>query len=114
MRLSRRVALFLVAASLVTVLPYEAMSHARVHAGKAADPQPFGAECRVRVTGVDVVAHCHNPYPDTDRVSLHIECDPWWDIDTDTAPLAAGPAMTVRLSGRCWEKVRSAWVSHGR
>jgi len=113
-RLPRRFAPFLVAVSLVVTLSYEAMPHARVKAGRTPDPQPFGAECRVRVTGSEAVAYCHNPYPETDHVRLHIECDPWWDIDTDTAPVDAGPAMTVRLSGRCWDKVRSAWVSHQR
>ncbi|MEU6365997.1 hypothetical protein ABZ876_09610 [Streptomyces sp. NPDC046931] len=121
MRLSRRFAPVFLALALVTVLPYEAMPHARgeptgPHArgmsGRSADTRPFEAECRVRVTGPDVVAHCHNPYPRTDHVSLHIECDPWWDLDTDTAPADVGPAMTVRLTGRCWAKVRSAWVGH--
>ena len=88
--------------------------HARDDAGKSADPWPFGSECRVRVAGAHVVAYCHNPYPDTDHVSLHIECAQWWDIDTDTAPAEAGPATTVRLTGRCWEGVRSAWVDHRR
>ncbi|GAA3036540.1 hypothetical protein [Streptomyces glomeratus] len=131
MRLSRRFAPVFLALALVTVLPYEAMPHARgerterharaertePHArgkgGKSAGGTgPFGADCRVRVTGTDVVAHCHNPYPRTDHVSLHIECDPWWDLDTDTAPVDVGPAMTVRLTGRCWARVRSAWVGH--
>ncbi|MER6125673.1 hypothetical protein ABT173_24200 [Streptomyces sp. NPDC001795] len=123
MRLSRRIAPFLVGASLVMALPYDAVPHARVKhavpdagvkAGKAPDPQPFGADCRVRVTGSHVVAYCHNPYPDTDHVTLHIECDRWWDLDTDSAPVEAGPAMTVRLTGRCWEEVRSAWVDHAK
>ncbi len=123
MRMSRRYAPFLVAAFLVMALPYDALPHARgkhavpharVKKGKTPDPQPFGADCRVGVTGSHVVAYCHNPYPDTDHVSLHIECDRWWDLDTDTAPVDAGPAMTVRLTGRCWEEVRSAWVDHAR
>ncbi|GAA3795940.1 hypothetical protein [Streptomyces chiangmaiensis] len=123
MRLSRRFAPAFLALALLAVLPYDSMPrarvvhpalHARVKSEKTPDPQPFGAECRVGVTGSDVVAYCHNPYPDTDHVSLHIECDRWWDLDTDTAPVEAGPAMTVRLSGRCWENVRSAWVGHAR
>ena len=122
MRLSHRFAPAFLSLALVTVLPYDAMpphgkrtaSHAREDAGKSADPAPFGSECRVLVTGAHVVAYCHNPYPDTDHVSLHIECAQWWDIDTDTAPAEAGPAMTVRLTGRCWEAVRSAWVTHQR
>ena len=123
MRLSRRFAPAFLALALLTVLPYDALpqmrgkhaaSPARADAGKSADPQPFGSECRVRVTGAHVVAYCHNPYPGTDHVSLHIECDPWWDLDTDTAPVDAGPAMTVRLTGRCWKAVRSAWITHRR
>ncbi|MGI5141003.1 MULTISPECIES: hypothetical protein [unclassified Streptomyces] len=123
MRLSRRFGPAFLALALLTVLPYDAMpqtpgkhaaAHARAKAGKTPDPQPFGSDCRVRVTGSEVVADCHNAYPDTDHVSLHIECDQWWDIDTDTAPVDAGPAMTVRLSGRCWQNVRSAWVDHAR
>jgi hypothetical protein len=122
--LSRRCAPAFLTLALVTALPYDALpgagggtsaaSHAREDSGKSADPQPFGSDCRVRVTGTHVVAYCHNPYPDTDHVSLHIECDPWWDLDTDTAPVEAGPAATVRLTGRCWETVRSAWVGHQR
>lgn len=64
------------------------------------------------MTGSHVVAYCHNPYVDTDRVRLHIECARWWDIDTDSAPVDAGPALTVRLTGRCWKEVGSAWISH--
>jgi hypothetical protein len=93
-------------------LPYDAVPHARVGHGKPAVSQPFGAECRTTVTGSHAVAYCHNPYVAADRVSLHIECDRWWDIDSDSAPVEAGPAMTVRLTGRCWEEIRSAWVSH--
>ncbi|CAM5536516.1 Secreted protein OS=Streptomyces alboniger OX=132473 GN=CP975_07575 PE=4 SV=1 [Streptomyces alboniger] len=75
-------------------------------------PRPFGSECRTGISGSNVVAYCHNPYPETDHVRLHVECDRWWDIDVDSAPTAAGPAETVRLTGRCWKEVRSAWVSH--
>ncbi|MGW3498864.1 hypothetical protein [Streptomyces sp. NPDC001020] len=123
MRLSRHIAPWLVAVPLVMSLPYEALPHTRakhavphtrVQAGKTTDPQLFGAACRVGVTGSHVVAYCHNPYPLTDRVSLHIDCERWWDIDTDTAPVEAAPAMTVRMTGRCWERVRSAWVDHQR
>ncbi|MET8634560.1 hypothetical protein ACWEQ2_11280 [Streptomyces sp. NPDC004096] len=121
MRLSRRSAPAFLALALLTVLPYDSLpragvvqAHGDATTGKSTDPQPFGAECRVGVAGSDVVAYCHNPFPDTDRVSLHIECAQWWDIDTDTAPVEAGPALTVRLSGRCWENVRSAWVGHAR
>jgi len=113
-RLPRRIAPVFAAAVLVMALPYDAMPHARVRGGKPAESRPFGAECRTRVTGSHVIAYCHNPYPETDRVGLHIECDRWWDLDSDGAPVEAGPAMTVRLTGRCWEDVRSVWVSHQR
>jgi hypothetical protein len=96
----------------VLLLPYQASSHARVQNARPTDGQPFGAECRVRISGSHVVAHCHNPYVRTDRVSLHIECARWWDIDTDSAPVDDGPAVTVRLAGRCWKEVGGAWVSH--
>ncbi|MER6560603.1 hypothetical protein ABT300_23310 [Streptomyces sp. NPDC001027] len=115
MRLSRSLApATVVALCLVFALPYDASPHARVKAPGTAAPEPFGAECLVGVHGSRVVAHCHNPYADTDRVRLHIECDRWWDLDTDGAPADAGPARTVRLTGRCWKEVRSAWVTHQR
>ncbi|MFF4258189.1 hypothetical protein ACFY1L_44095 [Streptomyces sp. NPDC001663] len=112
MRLFRSLASVTVAVALVLFLPYEAMPHARVHARKPPSPQPFGAECRTRVTGSHVTAYCHNPYVQTDRVSLHVECSRWWDIDTDGAPVDVGPALTVRLTGRCWKEVRSVWINH--
>ncbi|MGW0827290.1 hypothetical protein [Streptomyces sp. NPDC002845] len=112
MRLSRRsFAPVLVAVALVMSLPYEATPHARVAADK---PEPFGASCWTTVTGSNVIAYCHNPYVDLDHVRLHIECDRWWDLDSDGAPVETGPAQTVRLTGRCWKEVRSAWVSHQR
>ena len=107
MRLFPSLAPVTAAVALVLCLPYETFAYARVES-----PEPFGAECRTSVHGSHVVAYCHNPYAETDRVSLHIECDRWWDLDTDGAPVDAGPAMTVRLTGRCWKEVRSAWVSH--
>ena len=114
MRLSRRLASTTVAVALVLPLSYDAIAHARVRAAEAeAEPEaPFGAACRVRITGSHVTAYCHNPYPDVDRVRLHIECTRWWDVDSDGAPVEAGPAQTVRLDGRCWKEVRSVWVSH--
>ncbi|TQJ87147.1 hypothetical protein [Streptomyces sp. SLBN-31] len=110
MRLSRSLASVTAAVALVMSLPFEAVPHARVPGSASAEP--FGAECRTRVTGSHVTAYCHNPYPQTDRVSLHIECDQWWDLDSDGTPVDADPAMTVRLTGRCWEDVRTAWISH--
>jgi hypothetical protein len=113
-RISRSLASATVALTFVLTSPYEAMPHARVEAWNATAPEPFGAECRTAVQGSHVIAYCHNPYVDTDRVRLHIECARWWDLDTDGAPVDAGPAMTVRLTGRCWKEVGSVWVSHQR
>ncbi|MCN9244586.1 hypothetical protein NGF19_28045 [Streptomyces sp. RY43-2] len=114
MRLFRRIAPWLVAVPLVMSLPYEALPQARVRPASTPAPEPFGADCRVRVSGSAVVAYCFNPYPLSDHVSLHIDCARWWDIDTDTAPVEAAPATTVRMTGRCWDTVRSAWANHQR
>ncbi|MGW4721025.1 hypothetical protein [Streptomyces sp. NPDC004291] len=83
----------------------------------AAAPAPgeqenFGASCRTDVEGSRVTAHCQNPYPRTDRVRLHVECEQWWDVDTDSAPVDVGPADYAQLTGRCWKEVRSAWITH--
>jgi hypothetical protein len=100
----------------VLPLSYDAMAHTRVPGVEAeAEPEePFGAACRIRITGSQVTAYCHNPYPETDRVSLHVECARWWDLDSDSSVVDAGPAQTVRLTGRCWKEVGSVWVSHRR
>lgn len=79
---------------------------------RPAPPEPFGAECRTSVLGSHVIAYCHNPYPDTDRVRLHTQCVRWWDIAADAAPVAVAPAQTVRLTDRCWKEVRAVWVTH--
>lgn len=76
--------------------------------------EPFGASCRTTTEGSLVTAFCHNPYPAPDRVRLHIECARWWDVDSDSEPAEAGAAGYVRLTGRCWKEVESAWVSHER
>lgn len=102
------------AAALVLSLTVLAVSPGTAAARDAAPPDLFGASCFTRTTGSRVVAHCSNPYPDVDRVRLHIECDRWWDIDTDTAAVDVGPAQTVRLQGRCWKEIRAAWISHQR
>ncbi|MGR8011337.1 hypothetical protein [Streptomyces hypolithicus] len=114
---NRRAAALVLATVSVTALAAPAV------ADRAAEPErrsakevavPFGSSCRTAVQGSRVVAYCHNPYPETDLVRLHIECDRWWDIDTDAAPVEVGPAQTVRLTDRCWKEVRMAWVSHHR
>lgn len=112
MRMSRSLASATVAVFLVLCLPYEAIPHARVGVREAPSPEPFGASCHSRVRGSQVTAYCHNPYPQPDLVSLHIECARWWDVDSDGVPVEAGPAQTVRLTGRCWKEVRSVWISH--
>ncbi|MER5932203.1 hypothetical protein [Streptomyces sp. NPDC002054] len=74
----------------------------------------FGADCDTGIQGSTVTAVCHNPFPETDLVRLHVECDRWWDVDGDSAPVAVRPAGRVELTGRCWKEVRAAWVSHER
>ncbi|MET9542741.1 hypothetical protein ABZY16_35485 [Streptomyces sp. NPDC006553] len=83
-----------------------------VTAPAAEEPENFGASCRTVVQGSTVTAHCQNPYPRTDRVRLHVECERWWDIDSDSAPVEVGPADYGELTGRCWKEVRSAWITH--
>ncbi|MFJ5830561.1 hypothetical protein [Streptomyces sp. NPDC093089] len=78
----------------------------------AGEPEVFEASCRTVVQGSRVTAHCRNPYPRTDSVRLHVECDRWWDVDSDSAPVEVGPADHAKLTGRCWKEVRSAWVTH--
>ncbi|MFF6784122.1 hypothetical protein [Streptomyces sp. NPDC012510] len=129
MRPSRSFAPAVVALALVLLLPSEGTPHARGESGErlahegtaehharvaAGKPEPFGAACHSTVTASQVIAHCFNPYPAVDRVRLHIECERWWDIDSDGAPVEAGPAQTVRLTGRCWKEVLSVWFSHQR
>lgn len=74
----------------------------------------FGADCDTAIAGSQVTAYCHNRYPETDLVRLHVECDRWWDLDGDAAAVPVGPAGRVELTARCWKEVRSAWVSHQR
>ncbi|MFG3344585.1 hypothetical protein ACGF1Z_05925 [Streptomyces sp. NPDC048018] len=82
-------------------------------AAPAAGPDDtVGASCRTLVQGSLVTAHCQNPYPRTDRVRLHVECDRWWDVDTDSAPVEVGPADYAQVTARCWKEVRSAWITH--
>ncbi|MFJ8307411.1 MULTISPECIES: hypothetical protein [unclassified Streptomyces] len=77
-----------------------------------APPEPFGAACQTSVQGSHVTVYCHNPYPDADRVRLHIHCALWWDLDADSAPVEVGPGQTHRLTDRCWKDVREVWVTH--
>ncbi|MFJ7160118.1 hypothetical protein ACIQUQ_34900 [Streptomyces sp. NPDC101118] len=74
----------------------------------------FGADCDTEVTGSRVTAYCHNRYPRTDLVRLHVECERWWDVDSDSVAVAVAPADHVQLTSRCWKEIRSAWVSHQR
>jgi len=114
----RRLAPVLAAITVLLAPPCEAASRtvAENTAERTAqeDTEPYGASCRIKTDGSETVAHCHNPYVPVDHVRLHVECDRWWDIDTDSAPVEVGPAMTVRLEGRCWKEIRSVWVSHER
>ncbi|MFE5817430.1 hypothetical protein [Streptomyces sp. NPDC056479] len=114
MRLSRRLASTTVAVALVMPVSCAAIAHARVHSVAAEPEELFGAACRISVTGSHVTAYCHNPYPETDSVSLHVECARWWDLDSDGSAVDAEPAQTVRLTARCWKEIDSAWVSHRR
>ncbi|WP_236245388.1 hypothetical protein [Streptomyces sp. CC210A] len=78
--------------------------------GRAADEQT--ARCGTTVEGSRVTAHCHNPYPRTDRVQLHVECARWWDLDVDSAPVDVPPTAHVQLTERCWKEVRAVWLTH--
>ncbi|NUK26455.1 hypothetical protein HRW16_23985 [Streptomyces lunaelactis] len=75
-------------------------------------PGTFEADCRTVVEGSRATAYCHNPYPETDRVQLHVECERWWDVDADSAPVSIGPAGYAELTERCWKEIREVWVSH--
>ncbi|WP_404960830.1 hypothetical protein [Streptomyces sp. 147326] len=85
-----------------------------VQPSRPASRELFGADCDTTIDGSQVTANCHNAYPETDLLRLHVECDRWWDVDGDGAAVAVGPAGRVELTGRCWKEVRSAWVSHQR
>lgn len=74
----------------------------------------YGADCDTEIDGSQVIAYCHNGYPETDLLRLHVECDRWWDLDADSAAVPLDPAGRIRLTGRCWKEVRTAWVSHQR
>ncbi|MER7621208.1 hypothetical protein [Streptomyces sp. NPDC126503] len=76
------------------------------------EPENFGASCRTVVQGSRVTAYCRNPYPVTDRVRLHVECERWWDLDTDSAPVDVVPTDYARITARCWKEVAAAWLTH--
>ncbi|MEU3607379.1 hypothetical protein AB0E83_18335 [Streptomyces sp. NPDC035033] len=78
----------------------------------AGAPEDFGASCHTVVEGTRVTAHCRNTYPRPDRIRLHVECDPWWDVDADSAPVDVLPADHATLTARCWKRVRAAWITH--
>ncbi|MFE7777476.1 hypothetical protein ACFU5O_26995 [Streptomyces sp. NPDC057445] len=77
-------------------------------------PRPFGAACDVVVDGSRATAYCRNPYLDTDRVQLHVECQMWWDLDADSRPVDVAPTAYATLTERCWKEIAGAWVSHVR
>ncbi|MEV1047435.1 hypothetical protein [Streptomyces sp. NPDC049916] len=115
----RRTRLLLAATVAVAALAVPLGVHAArgADAATAAQPpeperEPEGSECRTSVEGSRVVAYCHNPYPSTDLVQLHTECERWWDVDADGAAVAVEPGRTVRLEDRCWKEIATAWVSH--
>ncbi|MEU6487078.1 hypothetical protein [Streptomyces sp. NPDC046887] len=95
-------------AALTAVLAGWALG-ARAYGGERADQE---AVCRTSVEGSRVTAYCHNPYPRTDRVQLHVECARWWDIDSDGAPVDIAPAGYAEFDGRCWKEIGTAWLSH--
>ncbi|MFC9426951.1 hypothetical protein [Streptomyces sp. NPDC056987] len=89
-----------------------------VAAGRPGQDRPgadrFHATCRTEIRGSRALAYCHNPYPETDRVRLHVDCARWWDIDTVGAAVDIPAAGYVRLADRCWKEIRSVRVSHER
>lgn len=101
-------------ADLPADLPAELAEEPPLRPARDRSAELFGADCDLETTGSHVVANCHNPYPDTDLVRLHVECARWWDVDGDTVAVPVGPADHVQLSSRCWKEVGSAWVSHER
>lgn len=102
------------AAASCAALPGGPPTTERAPAAAAGPAGRFGATCRTAVEGSQVVAYCHNPYPEPDHVRLHTECARWWDIDGDSAAMEVAPAQTVRLTGQCWKEIGSTWVSHSR
>ncbi|MEU1281847.1 hypothetical protein [Streptomyces sp. NPDC005805] len=112
-----RNATVLAAATVLLWATPTATSHLLPGAGGPQQPPPkkepvYEAVCRTVVDGSRVTAHCHNPFPNADRIRLHVECDRWWDLDADTTPVELLPAGYTKLSQRCWKEIRAVWVSH--
>ncbi|MFD0268437.1 hypothetical protein ACFVGY_17970 [Streptomyces sp. NPDC127106] len=102
------------AAAPAVAEPAEVPAEPTVRATPTRAAELFGADCDTVIEGSLVTAYCHNSYPRTDLVRLHVECDRWWDLDGDGNAVAVGPAGRAELVGRCWKEVRSTWVSHQR
>ncbi|RDG39698.1 hypothetical protein DVH02_02520 [Streptomyces corynorhini] len=83
-------------------------------ASPAASRAASHSTCLTTLAGSHVTALCHNPYPETDLVQLHVRCARWWDVAADGARVEVGAAHRVRLADRCWKEVREAWVTHER
>ncbi|MYZ39767.1 MULTISPECIES: hypothetical protein [unclassified Streptomyces] len=79
-----------------------------------ARPDRFGATCRTKIEGSRATASCHNPYPETDRLRLHVECERWWDIDADSEAVEIAAARYAELAERCWMEIRQVWITHER
>lgn len=98
---------------LLCAIPIAALQFREEKQDRRPSPPPsYEARCSTVVQGSAVTAYCHNPFPAADRVRLHVECDRWWDVDADTAPVLLRSAEYGELTGRCWKEIRSAWVSH--
>ncbi len=97
---------------LLWAVPTASQPHHREESKPQARPPSYEADCRTVLDGSRATAFCHNPYPQTDRVRLHIECARWWDVDVDGAPVEIDPADYVQLTDRCWKEIAVVWVSH--
>ncbi|MEU0398206.1 hypothetical protein ABZ208_36725 [Streptomyces sp. NPDC006208] len=111
MRTNRRSTSVLATATLL-LWATPAVSQPRPQAPQRDQPPTYQANCRTVVDGSSVIAYCHNPYPDTDFVRLHVECARWWDVDADTTPVAVRPAGYAELTERCWKEIGAVWISH--
>ncbi|MCS0637244.1 hypothetical protein NX801_16550 [Streptomyces sp. LP05-1] len=110
---TRRTAVLVTTAVLLAGLTVSAEVYARAAHGPDEPPEEeYIASCRTEVEGSSVTAYCHNPFPRVDRVQLHVECDRWWDLDSDSVPAEVGPTAYAELTLRCWKEVGSAWISH--